>query len=206
MPAPRDADILTADELSVAQRYRMLTSLVIPRPIAWVSSRSADGIANLAPFSYYIALAANPALIGVSIGLRAGAVKDTAANIRASRDFCVNVVTERHLAQMNHSAADFPADVDEFAECAVRAAEATHVNAPYVADAAAVLECRLEREVDLSPATNVFFVARVVAFHVPAGTDPDVGARLVPYVPVGRLSGNDYTLVRDVVTAVRPAR
>jgi len=200
----RASQTLIAEDLSPAQQYRMMTSLVVPRPIAWVSSRSAAGVANLAPFSYYVALCANPAMIGIAIGMRRGAIKDTLANIRATRDFCVNVVTERHLVPMNHSAGDYGAEVDEFEECRLLPAEATHVNAPYVADAAAVLECRLEREVDLSPSTTTFLIARVLAFHVPAGTDPDVGAHLLHDVPVGRLSGDDYTLVREAVSVPRP--
>src|SRR5277367_1482781 len=94
--------------------YKLLTSLVIPRPIAWVTSRSETGLINLAPFSFFNAVGSDPMFIVMGIGRRdGGAPKDTAANIQATGDFVVNLVTEDLLGAMNISAADFPADQSE---------------------------------------------------------------------------------------------
>nr|MDQ3309251.1 flavin reductase [Gemmatimonadota bacterium] len=84
-------------ELSGRERYQLLTSLVVPRPIAWVSTRSEAGAPNLAPFSYFAALSSSPFLVGISIGTREGEPKDSLRNIRTTGAFCVNVVTEAQL-------------------------------------------------------------------------------------------------------------
>src|SRR3954447_5712904 len=90
--------ILDPSVLPARARYQLLTSLVVPRPIAWVSSRSAAGQPNLAPFSYFAALSATPLLVGVSIGHRRGVPKDTLRNVRESGAFCVNLATEARLS------------------------------------------------------------------------------------------------------------
>src|SRR3954463_16618920 len=97
------------------ERYQLLTSLVVPRPIAWVSTRSAAGEPNLAPFSYFAALSATPFLVGVSIGHRRGIPKDTLANVRESGAFCVNLATEARLSALNETSGEYPPGVDEFA-------------------------------------------------------------------------------------------
>jgi flavin reductase (DIM6/NTAB) family NADH-FMN oxidoreductase RutF len=195
------------DEIDRHQRYQLLTSLVVPRPIAWVSSRSTTGHRNLAPFSYFAALASSPMLIGVAIGNRRGTPKDTCANIRETGSFCVNIVSERQMAVMNDSAGEHPPDVDEFEIAGVVAAESEDVDAPYVADCPAVLACRVFREVDLSPADGMFLIGEVVAvrlspelpflsgtFHV----DPHALA------PVARLGGSLYSLLGEMRDLSRP--
>src|SRR5690606_311515 len=159
---PLDELLLTA-ELRNRDRYQLLTSLVVPRPIAWISSRSAGGVPNLAPFSYFAAISATPFFVGVSIGSRRGVVKDTLRNIQETNEFCINIVTESHLAAMNESSGEHPPDVDEFAVAGVQMAESEAVTAPYVADCPAVLECRLQQQVDLgADGGNVFVIGEVV--------------------------------------------
>ena len=94
--------------------YKLLTNLVVPRPIAWVTSQNAGGIVNLAPFSFFNAVGSDPLFILISVGQNDnGSMKDTARNISATNEFVVNMVTEDVLAAMNISAADFPPDVSE---------------------------------------------------------------------------------------------
>jgi len=204
---PLDELLLTA-ELRNRDRYQLLTSLVVPRPIAWISSRSAGGIPNLAPFSYFAALSATPFLVGISIGSRRGVVKDTLRNIQETNDFCINIVTERHLEAMNESSGEHPPEVDEFAVAGVTMAEAESVTAPYVADCPAVLECTLQQQLELGNGGNVFVIGEVRAVRLSQGLtrlpdsfliDPDA------LRPVGRLGGEGYTLVRDIRSLARPA-
>jgi flavin reductase (DIM6/NTAB) family NADH-FMN oxidoreductase RutF len=204
---PPDRLLLTA-ELRNRDRYQLLTSIVVPRPIAWISSRSAGGIPNLAPFSYFAALSATPFLVGISIGSRRGVVKDTLRNIQETNDFCINVVTERQLAAMNESSGEHPPEVDEFGIAGVAMAEAEAVTAPYVADCPAVLECTLHQQVDLGGGGNVFVIAEVVAVRLTAALPHLPDTLLIdPEVlrPVGRLGGEGYTLVRDIHSLARPA-
>lgn len=205
--APTGVRAFRMDEIDRRHRYQLLTSLVVPRPIAWVSSRSTTGHRNLAPFSYFAALSSSPMLIGVSVGSRRGAPKDTCANIRETGAFCVNIVTERQMAVMNESAGEHPADVDEFDIAGVVAAESEDVNAPYVANCPAVLACRLFREVDLSPADGIFLIGEVIAARLsdelpflPDSYNVDPHA----LAPVARLGGSLYSLLGEVRDLSRP--
>jgi flavin reductase (DIM6/NTAB) family NADH-FMN oxidoreductase RutF len=193
--------------LEPRQRYRLTTSLIVPRPIGWISTRSQDGGRNLAPFSYFNALSSSPMLVGASIGRRAGGPKDTLTNIRQSGVFVVNLVTERHLEAMVRTSGDWDAAVDEFQEAGLTSAEADKVDAPFVADAAAVLECRLFREVDLGAAPNALVIGEVVAIHLADRLkfDPDLlHVDVTSLAPVGRLGMDEYTLLGEVRHVPRP--
>lgn len=199
--------LLITGEIAARDRYQLLTSLVVPRPIAWVSSRSAAGIANLAPFSYYAAIAASPFLVGISIGSRRGILKDSLRNIRETGAFCINVVTERHLLAMNESSGEHPPEVDEFGVAGLQQAEAETVSAPYVADCPAVLECRLHREVDLDDHGNVFVIGEVLAVRLAADLELIPGTHNVDPAglrPVARLGGDLYSLLGDIPILSRP--
>jgi flavin reductase (DIM6/NTAB) family NADH-FMN oxidoreductase RutF len=195
---PEGARLLRAGELTGRQRYRLLTSLLVPRPIAWVSTRSADGVRNLAPFSYFMGVSAAPMLIAVSVGLRRGDLKDTLVNVRERGDFAVNVVTERHIEAMVHTSGDWPPGTDEFQEAGVEAAECDVVDAPRVADAPAVLECRLFREVELGDAANALLVGEVLAVRLDPGLELDPESLHVESEslrPVARLGLDEYAFL-----------
>jgi flavin reductase (DIM6/NTAB) family NADH-FMN oxidoreductase RutF len=194
-------------ELSGRQRYRLLTSLVVPRPIAWISTTSPDGIRNLAPFSYFNGIATSPMLIAVSIGLRRGAPKDTLANIRAAGEFAVNLVTERHLEAMVHTAGDWPDGTDEFREAGLSWAPCSSIEAPCVADAAAVLECGLFREIDLGEAPNTLVIGEVSAIRMGPQLAVDPESMYVDPAsldPVGRLGLDAYTTLGTLQHVPRP--
>ena len=188
-------------------RYQLLTSLVVPRPIAWVSTFGPDGAPNLAPFSYFAALSASPMLVGVSVGHRAGGPKDTLANVRARRAFCVNVVSEALLEAMNATSAEVAPDVDEFVLAGLTMGRSTDVDAPLVEACRAVLACRLEQEVELGGAPNTLIIGRVVGLRLDAslpraGDGWAVDAEALR--PVGRLSGAGYALPGPVRLIPRP--
>jgi flavin reductase (DIM6/NTAB) family NADH-FMN oxidoreductase RutF len=200
-------EMIDPTTITSRERYQLLTSLVIPRPIGWISSRSASGVANLAPFSYFAALAATPMLIGVSIGARRGAPKDSLLNIRETGSFCINVVTEQHLEAMNESAGEHPPHIDEFEIAGLEPAEGERVAAPYVAGCPAVLECRLQREVDLDGKGAVLVIGEVVAVRIGGGVEFQPGTRLVDpetLRPVARLGGQLYSLLGEVLSLPRP--
>jgi len=168
-----------------ADNYKVLTNLVVPRPIAWITSLSPRGVVNLAPFSFFNAVGSDPLYIVVSIGLRdSGAMKDTARNIQASGEFVVNLVTEDLLAAMNISAAEFPADESELVAAELHAAPSVCLATPRLAAAQASLECRLYQSHPLGG--NTLYVGEVVMFHV---ADHLVGPRLHidNFAPIGRL-------------------
>ncbi|HJV25944.1 MAG TPA: flavin reductase family protein [Aromatoleum sp.] len=170
---------------SAADNYKLLTNVVVPRPIAWVTSVNAAGTVNLAPFSFFNAVASNPPYVMISVGSNdAGQLKDTAVNIEATGEFVVNMVTEDLFAAMNISAADFPPDQSELAAAGLTAAPSVHIQVPRVAEAQVSLECRLHSTIPLG--TNKVYVGEVVMFHL---ADHLVGPRLhiEGFAPLGRL-------------------
>ena len=200
--------ILDTEALPNRERYQLLTSLVVPRPIAWVSTRSAVGARNLAPFSYFAAVSATPFLVSVSIGSRRGEPKDTLRNIRETGAFCVNVVTEPQLAQMNETAGEYGPEVDEFVRAGLQVAQAEAVDAPYVADCPAVLECRLFKEVELEGSGNTLVIGEVLRVRL-SDDAPLIPATLladsVALRPVARLWGDLYSTLGEIPVLARPS-
>jgi flavin reductase (DIM6/NTAB) family NADH-FMN oxidoreductase RutF len=193
--------------LGKRERYHLMTSLVVPRPIGWVSSRSQSGVPNLAPFSYYNAVAATPMLIGVSIGHRRDLPKDTLLNIRETGVFCVNVVTERQLEQMNLTSGEHSPEVDEFEVAGLPLAESRVVPAPYVASCPAVLECRMTQEVELKGAAASLVIAEVVGILLSDELRMEEGTmRVSPesLLAVGRMGGDLYCTTGEITSLPRP--
>ena len=204
---PGQPRAIRMDEIGGRERYHLLTSLLVPRPIGWVSSRSAAGLKNLAPFSFFAALTSSPVLIGISFGARRGSPKDTLSNIRETGSFCVNIVTEKHLLAMNESGGEHPPDIDEFAVAGVVAAESTLVGAPYVEDCPAVFECKLVNEVVLGDSTAVLVVAEVVGVRIGPELSFLPGTFLVEpdsLRPVARLGGDYYGFLGETPKLSRP--
>jgi len=194
-------------ELPHRDRYRLLTSLVVPRPIGWISTRSGEGTPNLAPFSFFAALSSTPPLVGVSIGHRKGSPKDTLRNIREVGAFCVNVVSAPLLEAMNASSAEVGPEVDEFVLAGLTPVPCRVVDAPRVEEAPAALECELFREVDLGEAPDTLIIGRVKAVHLAAHLEMAPGSWAVEPAsldPVGRLGGDGYSLLGEVRTLPRP--
>lgn len=176
--------------------YRLMTSLVVPRPIAWVGSRSASGVDNLAPFSYFMAVSSKPPALAISVA-RAGrdALKDTAANIFETGVFTVSMVPQRLGEAMVQTSLRWPASASEFDAAGLTAVEGDVVAAPRPAEAPASMECRLLHHHDLQ--TAHLLVGEVVAFHVDdslvvEGRDgnPEVDSQALD--PLARLGGDLY--------------
>lgn len=194
--------------LSRRDRYQLITSLVVPRPIGWISTWDADGGANLAPYSFFNAVSGTPMLVVASIGQRKGALKDTLTNVRDRGAFCVNVVTEPLLEAMNATSAEVGPEVDEFELAGLGRAVSERVDAPYVAGCPAVLECVSFKEVDLSPSNNVLVVGEVVGVRLAESLPMAEGTMIVEaeaLAPVGRMSGSEYMLPRDIRILPRPS-
>lgn len=170
---------------SPADNYKLLTNLVVPRPIAWVSTRSESGVINLAPFSFFNAIGSEPPYVMVSVGLNdKGEAKDTAKNIATSGEFVVNMVTEDLFDAMNISAADFPPDQSELDAAQLKTAPSVHIKTPRVALSQVSFECKLVNAQQLGK--NTLFIGEVVMFHV---ADNVIGERLriSNFSPIGRL-------------------
>lgn len=182
-------------------------AVVAPRPIGWISTRGADGRANLAPYSYFNAVSEDPPT--VAFGSNGGkpdrdSGKDTLSNIRQTGAFTVNIVSEALAQAMNVTSGSWSAETDEFELAGLARAPGVTVPVPRVAEAPAALECRLWTEVALPGTANTLIVGLVTGVFINDEFIRD--GRLVPtlYRPLGRLGYRDYTAVAEVFTLKRP--
>ncbi len=168
-----------------ADNYKLLTNLVVPRPIAWVTSLSKAGVINLAPFSFFNAVGTEPLYVIISVGLRDdGSPKDTENNIKDRGEFVVNLVTEELFEAMNISAADFPSDQSELKAAGLHDAPSVQIKVPRVAEAQASLECKLFSLQALG--SNTLIIGEVVMFHV-ADSLLGPNRHINNFSPIGRL-------------------
>jgi flavin reductase (DIM6/NTAB) family NADH-FMN oxidoreductase RutF len=182
--------------------YRFLISAVVPRPIAFVSTQSAAGVTNLAPFSYFNAVASEPPLVAIAISDRPDDPKDTLRNVRETREFVVNVVSEPLLDAMVRTAGEWPRGTSEFGPSGLTPAPSERVRPPYVAESPLQLECVFYREVPLG--NSLLVVGEVVLCRV--RDDVMVDGRIDPekLAPVGRLGGELYAPLGPVLKRARP--
>jgi len=191
---PRDGHGLPHDPLK---------AIIAPRPIGWISTLSEDGIANLAPYSFFNGCGDHPALVMFSQTGRKDAntaVKDTIANIRATGEFAHSVVSTALAKVMNVSTAAFAHGVDEFEKAGLEKGDGRAIAVPHVAAAPAVLECRLVRLLDDLPvwredARNIVVIGEVVGVHVRDEFLVDGMLDATLYNPAARMGYADYTTV-----------
>lgn len=148
--------------------YHLLTSIVAPRPIAWISTMSADGVPNLAPFSFFTAVAGFPPTIMFSVSSRRKEprVKDTLRNVREEGEFVCHIVNEAMADAMVRTAMDWPSAVSEFDEANIRAVSGTDVRSLRIVEAPVAMECKVTQIIPVEDATNVMVLGRVLRFHV----------------------------------------
>jgi flavin reductase (DIM6/NTAB) family NADH-FMN oxidoreductase RutF len=193
---------LDPQDVATNDMYRFLIGAVVPRPIAWVSSRGADGGVNLAPFSYFIAISSKPALIGVAINEREGDPKDTMRNIRETGEWVVNVVSEPLLSAMVQTSGEWPRSTNEFGVAGLTAAPSIKIAAPRVLESPIHLECKLYRDIPLG--NSVLMVGEVVYADADDSVLTDGRIDAAKLKPVGRLGGEFYQPLHEVRKVVRP--
>jgi flavin reductase (DIM6/NTAB) family NADH-FMN oxidoreductase RutF len=187
-------------------------AIVTPRPIGWISSLDARGRANLAPYSFFNGCGdAPPMVMFAQTGRksRPEPVKDTVANIRETGEFACNIVSQALREAMNLSSGTYQPEVDEFELAGLTKAPGISISAPHVAEAPAVLECKLVKIVDDLPswrehAFNIMVIGEVVGVHIDDAIVKDGRVDVVGYNPVARMGYKDYTTVTDIWAMERP--
>lgn len=185
--------------------YKLLIGSVVPRPIGFVSTISADGVYNLAPFSFFNVVCGNPPVVCFSCGFREPE-KDTVVNVRATGEFVVNIVSEVIAEQMNLTSGEYPHGTDEFRISGLTPASSDLVRPPRVGESPVNMECKLLQILDIStlPLGGSLVIGQVVRFHVNRAMvenfriDPD------QLRAIGRMGGNEYTRTRDRFEMIRP--
>lgn len=195
------------ESLSQKDRYKITTGLILPRPIAWVSTVDEEGRPNLAPYSFFTVAASNPlTLLFCPQTPAAGRQKDTLANVLATGEFVINIVDETTAAAMNETAAALPAGESEFAYARLTPVPSVAVTPPRVGEAPAAFECRLERVVYINeqePGGGAVVFGRVQHIYVRDDVFDGSYVDLARLRPVGRLMGNWYAYVRELFELIR---
>lgn len=186
--------------------YKLLIGSVVPRPIAFVSTTSLDGVHNLAPFSFFNAICGDPPMVCFSTAHR-DPRKDTYVNIQTTREFVVNIVSEEIAEQMNIASGEYALGVDEFEKSGLTPAPSEVVRPPRVLESPVNMECRLVQILDLStrPRGASMIIGEVVRFHVDDRIiDENFHIDPEKLRAIGRMGGNDYSRTRDRFEMVRP--
>ena len=185
--------------LPALERYKLLIGLVIPRPIAWVSTWSENGVANCAPFSFFNVISEDPPLCILSFNWRSdGTIKHTLKNIRRTGEFVVNLADEGTANAMHLCGTELPEAESEFTKFGLTPAPAKLVKHPRIAEAAASLECRVERRINFGPEREMV-VGEILLIHAREGIIDPVSKRISEelYRPVGRLFAERYCTTRQ---------
>ncbi len=202
-------DTFALGAMNKADGYKLLSSLVMPRPIAWVVTQSVEGKRNAAPYSFFNLLSTDPALLAIGFSAASDRnSKDTLANIRATGELVVHLVSEDLAEAMNTTAIDAPRGVDETALAGLELVASVQVAPPRIARSPAALECRLHQEIDPGQG-NTIVLASILQAHVARNVFEDRSrlhidtARLAL---IGRMTGGEggYCRTRDTFSLARP--
>ena len=191
-------------------RHNPFKALVAPRPIAWVSSVDTEGVLNLAPYSFFNAVADQPPTIVFAPNgpRRGGGDKDTLRNVETAKEFVVNLCNWDLRTQMNASSANVGPEVDEFALAGLTPAPCVHVGVPRVKEAPVALECRFMMRLRLPSSSpkveNNLVIGEVVGIHIDDAIIDDGMIDMKKYRPVARLGYMDYSVVDNVFAMERP--
>lgn len=187
--------------------YKLLTGIVIPRPIGWISSISEEGVPNLAPFSYFNAVGDDPPHVMFSAGHGANSNKDTLNNVLATKQFVVNMVTEDLVEQMNSTAQGIPPHESEFDLANLTPIPSLLIKPPRVKESPIAMECELVHHYTLENnkfGGSTILVGRIVMFHIAENVLlDDFKINLETYKPVARLAGSNYSKMGEIFSIKR---
>jgi flavin reductase (DIM6/NTAB) family NADH-FMN oxidoreductase RutF len=190
--------ILAAD-LAPQQTYRLITGIVVPRPIAWVCTRSPEGVLNLAPFSAFTFVSNKPPMLGINVGRKAGIRKDTGRNIHESGEYVVHIADESLLDALHESAVEHAPDVSEIDLLGLSTVASELISVPRLTAPPVAMECRLHQAIAFGATGSEFIVGEVLAFHIREGLMRDGKIDSKELNPICRLAGPNYATLGPVI-------
>ncbi|PGY13157.1 flavin reductase family protein [Bacillus sp. AFS031507] len=193
--------------MSERENYKFLIGSIIPRPIAFVTTISKDGVLNGAPFSYFNIVSSNPPMISLSIQRSEGSQKDTARNIINSKQFVVHIVDEHNVEKINKTAASLPSDQSEVKLANLTSVDSVKISVPGVKEAKIRMECSLEHSLELGSSDRPgcdFIIGRVVQFHIEDEIYENGRIDARGLAAVSRLAGNNYAKIGEIFEIERP--
>ncbi len=188
--------------------YKLLTGTIIPRPIAFVTTISSDGVINGAPFSYFNIVSSNPPMLSVSVQRAGGQMKDTARNIYENREFVVHIVDTENVEKINKTAASLPADESELEIAELTPVESEKISVPGIKEAKVRYECKLVQAIPVGGKEDVpgadLFIGEVVLFHLDEAIYDNTYINARELDAVSRLAGANYAKIGDIFSIERP--
>ncbi|MFP1680907.1 flavin reductase family protein [Alloalcanivorax sp. C16-1] len=189
---------IDTDSLSPQECYRLISGIVVPRPIAWITTQSPEGVVNLAPFSCFTFVSNSPLMVGINIGRKAGREKDTARNIRALDQFVVNIADWSMVEDVHASAVEYDAHESEVENLGLTALPSVTVTPPRLEKAPISLECKLHSVTGYGNTGAEFFVGQVTRIHVSDRLYEDGRIDTRALQPVCRIAGANYATLGEI--------
>lgn len=189
------------------ENYKLLIGSIVPRPIAFVTSTTKDGIINAAPFSYFNVVSSNPPMVSLSVQRINGAPKDTARNIIENKEFVVHIVDEQNVEEINATAASLPPEESEIKHTNLSLVDSKSISVPGVNEAKVRFECKLEQAITLDNNETVgtdLLIGEIVHYHIDKQIYEDGKINHQDLGAISRLAGSDYAKIGDVFSIERP--
>jgi flavin reductase (DIM6/NTAB) family NADH-FMN oxidoreductase RutF len=186
--------------LDAETAYRLITGVVVPRPIAWVTSLSATGVLNLAPFSAFMFVAPKPPMLAISVGRKGNIYKDTAQNILNNEQYVVHIADSSLMNAVHESSTEHPPDVSEVDELGLATLPGERIKVPRLAAAPIAMECRFRQCLEFGETRSRLIVGEVLVFHIRDGLLNNGKIETEALDPIARIAGPRYAKLGEIVT------
>jgi flavin reductase (DIM6/NTAB) family NADH-FMN oxidoreductase RutF len=187
-------------DLGAEQAYRLITGIVVPRPIAWVTSLSGTGVVNLAPFSAFTFVSPKPPMLAISVGRKGRIYKDTAQNILRNEEYVVHIADTALMTMVHESSTEYPSDVSEVEELKLETLPSERIAVPRLRAAPIAMECRFRQCLEFGETRSRLIVGEVLAFHIRDGLLNDGKIETEALDPIARIGGPRYAGLGEIVT------
>jgi flavin reductase (DIM6/NTAB) family NADH-FMN oxidoreductase RutF len=186
--------------LDAETAYRLITGVVVPRPIAWVTSLSGSGVLNLAPFSAFMFVSPKPPMLAISVGRKGAIYKDTAQNILNNEEYVVHIADSSLMNAVHESSTEHPPDVSEVEELRLSTLPGERIKVPRLAAAPIAMECRFRQCLEFGETRSRLIVGEVLVFHIRDGLLNNGKIETEALDPICRIAGPRYAKLGEIVT------
>ena len=187
-------------ELNAEKAYRLITGIVVPRPIAWVTSLSGSGVVNLAPFSAFTFVSPKPPILAISVGRKAGIYKDTAHNILNNEEYVVHIADSTLMTAVHESSTEHPPEVSEVEQLQLETLPSERIKVPRLAAAPIGMECCFRQCLEFGETRSRLIIGEVLVFHIRDGLLHDGKIETEALDPIARIAGPRYARLGEIVT------
>jgi flavin reductase (DIM6/NTAB) family NADH-FMN oxidoreductase RutF len=192
--------LVDASDLGAEQAYRLITGIVVPRPIAWVTTKSGTGVVNLAPFSAFTFVSPKPPMLAISVGRKGRIYKDTAHNILLNEEYVVHIADMALMEMVHQSSSEYPPDISEVEQLKLETLPSERIAVPRLKVAPIAMECRFRQCLEFGDTRSRLIVGEVLAFHIREGLLNNGKIETEALDPIARLGGPRYAGLGEIVT------